>query len=102
MPNSQEKPHQKEQNEKTTQLEPAQRILDNPENGFLTTNHGVPLANNQDQLKAGERGPTLMEDFIYRVRQWAKACNCCKNLISPTLSGLNSKAMEKSWPVQAW
>ncbi len=34
----------------------------------LTTNQGVPVANNQDSLKAGLRGPTLMEDFILREK----------------------------------
>src|SRR6202046_1996592 len=31
----------------------------------LTTNQGVPVANNQDSLKAGLRGPTLLEDFHF-------------------------------------
>jgi catalase len=30
----------------------------------LTTNQGVPVADNQNSLKAGLRGPTLLEDFI--------------------------------------
>jgi catalase len=34
----------------------------------LTTNQGVPVADNQDSLKAGLRGPTLMEDFILREK----------------------------------
>jgi catalase len=34
----------------------------------LTTNHGVPLADNQSSLKAGLRGPTLLEDFILREK----------------------------------
>jgi catalase len=34
----------------------------------LTTNLGVPVATNQDSLKAGLRGPTLMEDFILREK----------------------------------
>jgi catalase len=35
---------------------------------ILTTNQGVPIANNQDSLKAGLRGPTLLEDFILREK----------------------------------
>jgi len=35
---------------------------------FLTTNQGVPVGNNQDSLKAGLRGPTLLEDFILREK----------------------------------
>ena len=34
----------------------------------LTTNQGVPIADNQHSLKAGLRGPTLMEDFILREK----------------------------------
>ncbi|HUP97379.1 MAG TPA: catalase [Usitatibacter sp.] len=34
----------------------------------LTTNQGVPVADNQNSLKAGLRGPTLMEDFILREK----------------------------------
>jgi catalase len=34
----------------------------------LTTNQGVPVADNQNSLKAGLRGPTLLEDFILREK----------------------------------
>lgn len=34
----------------------------------LTTNQGVKIADNQNSLKAGLRGPTLMEDFILREK----------------------------------
>jgi catalase len=34
----------------------------------LTTNLGVPVADNQHSLKAGLRGPTLLEDFILREK----------------------------------
>jgi len=34
----------------------------------LTTNQGVPVSSNQDSLKAGLRGPTLLEDFILREK----------------------------------
>ena len=32
----------------------------------LTTNHGLKVAEDEHSLKAGERGPTLMEDFHFR------------------------------------
>jgi catalase len=32
----------------------------------MTTNDGVFIHNNNNSLKAGERGPTLLEDFIYQ------------------------------------
>jgi catalase len=35
---------------------------------FLTTNQGVRINDNQNSLKAGDRGPTLMEDFIFREK----------------------------------
>src|SRR5215217_3169496 len=35
---------------------------------FLTTNHGVRINDNQNSLKAGERGPSLLEDFILREK----------------------------------
>lgn len=35
---------------------------------FLTDNFGHRLSDNQNSLKAGERGPTLLEDFILREK----------------------------------
>ncbi|RYD19385.1 MAG: catalase, partial [Lysobacteraceae bacterium] len=34
----------------------------------LTTNHGVPVSDNQNSLKSGARGPTLREDFVLREK----------------------------------
>jgi catalase len=34
----------------------------------ITTNQGLPIADNQNSLRAGERGPTLLEDFILREK----------------------------------
>ncbi len=34
----------------------------------LRTNQGVRIADNHNTLKAGERGPSLMEDFIFREK----------------------------------
>jgi len=55
----------KNTNEKTDQLK-AHTTLN--ENEKLTTNQGVKINNNQDSLKAGGRGPTLLEDFILREK----------------------------------
>ena len=33
-----------------------------------TTNHGAPISDNQNSLKAGPRGSTLLEDFILREK----------------------------------
>jgi catalase len=34
----------------------------------LTTNQGVPISDDQNQLKAGPRGPVLLEDFVLREK----------------------------------
>lgn len=34
----------------------------------ITTNHGAPVSDNQNSLKAGVRGPTLLEDFVLREK----------------------------------
>ena len=34
----------------------------------LTTNQGVRVNDNQNTLKAGERGPSLLEDFLFREK----------------------------------
>ncbi|GGY55348.1 catalase [Pseudoduganella albidiflava] len=47
---------------------PLDRVRADSSGQVLTTNQGVPVANNQDSLKAGLRGPTLMEDFILREK----------------------------------
>jgi catalase len=44
----------------------AKRVSDAGE--MLTTNQGVAIADNQNSLKAGLRGPTLLEDFILREK----------------------------------
>jgi catalase len=34
----------------------------------LTTNQGIRVSDNQNSLKSGERGPTLLEDFVLREK----------------------------------
>jgi catalase len=36
--------------------------------GHLTTNQGIRISDNQNQLKAGARGPVLLEDFALREK----------------------------------
>jgi catalase len=36
--------------------------------GGLTTNQGIRVSDNQNQLKAGARGPVLLEDFVLREK----------------------------------
>ena len=48
--------------------DPLDRVRVDPAKRHLTTNQGVPVADNQHSLKAGLRGPTLLEDFILREK----------------------------------
>ncbi|MES2045538.1 MAG: catalase [Pseudomonadota bacterium] len=34
----------------------------------LTTNQGIPVSDNQNSLRSGARGPTLLEDFVLREK----------------------------------
>ncbi|MGO4223309.1 catalase [Lysobacter sp. TAF61] len=34
----------------------------------LTTNQGIPVSDNQNSLRAGHRGPSLLEDFVLREK----------------------------------
>ncbi len=47
---------------------PLERVRVDSRHQALTTNQGVPVADNQNSLKAGLRGPTLMEDFVLREK----------------------------------
>jgi catalase len=50
---------------KSENLEPH---TENGDREFLTTNQGLKINDNQNSLKAGERGATLLEDFILREK----------------------------------
>ncbi len=47
---------------------PLDRVRVDSTGRVLTTNQGVPIGDNQNSLKAGLRGPTLLEDFILREK----------------------------------
>jgi catalase len=49
-------------------VKPLDRVRVDSTGKRLTTNQGVPIADNQNSLKAGLRGPTLLEDFILREK----------------------------------
>ena len=49
-------------------IEPLDRVRVDSADQRLTTNQGVPVADNQNSLKIGLRGPTAMEDFILREK----------------------------------
>lgn len=49
-------------------IEPLDRVRVDSGGRMLTTNQGVPIADNQNSLKLGTRGPVLLEDFILREK----------------------------------
>ena len=53
---------------KNKTIAPLDRVRADDSGQPLTTNLGVPVADNQHSLKAGLRGPTLLEDFILREK----------------------------------
>ncbi len=55
----------KEANKKIEELASNKEYADGQ---FMTTNHGVRINDDQNSLKAGERGPSLLEDFIFREK----------------------------------
>lgn len=58
------KENKDQQNAKIDQLQTHTREL----GAVLTTNQGMPISDNQNSLRAGERGPTLLEDFHLREK----------------------------------
>ncbi len=49
-------------------IDALERVRVDSSGRVLTTNQGVPIADNQNSLKAGPRGPVLLEDFILREK----------------------------------
>jgi catalase len=47
---------------------PLDRVRVDSSDQTLSTNQGVPVADNQHSLKAGLRGPALLEDFVLREK----------------------------------
>ncbi|MBB5173348.1 catalase [Texcoconibacillus texcoconensis] len=56
---------QRKENDKKNQLESF--TVDHTDKE-MRTNQGVPVSNDDDSLKAGKRGPTIMEDFHFREK----------------------------------
>jgi catalase len=55
----------------TDRADKAKDLLRNTESGLgahLTTNQGTAINDNQNTLKSGPRGPSLLEDFIFREK----------------------------------
>ena len=51
-----------------SKVEDLQRNTEDSSGEFLTSNQGVRINDNQNSLKAGDRGPTLIEDFLLREK----------------------------------
>src|SRR3984957_8642785 len=56
------------QNNTNTKLDSLEQFRSDATNQALTTNQGVKVSDNQNTLKAGPRGPSLLEDFIMREK----------------------------------
>ncbi|AMR26503.1 catalase HPII [Hymenobacter psoromatis] len=66
-----QKPLAKQNHEDMVSNPKTDELAKNREDGygqFLTTNQGLRVNDDQNSLKAGDRGPTLLEDFIYREK----------------------------------
>ncbi|WP_316825608.1 catalase [Pedobacter miscanthi] len=61
----QKKALQQQENEKTRKLE---SFIADASGELMTTNHGLKINDDQNSLKAGERGATLLEDFMLREK----------------------------------
>ncbi|HEU0137145.1 MAG TPA: catalase, partial [Flavobacterium sp.] len=63
--NNNDTPQQNLQNEKQRDL-----LVNKTDdtNKFMTTNQGVRVNDDNNTLKAGERGPSLLEDIIFREK----------------------------------
>ncbi len=62
------KKNKTQQNSLNSKQEDLNLNKSNATNQFLTTNQGVKINDNNNSLKAGERGPSLLEDFILREK----------------------------------
>ena len=60
--------NRKKSSDKTSKQEQLDEVREYPDREFLTTNQGVRVSHDDDSLKAGERGPTLLEDFHFREK----------------------------------
>jgi catalase len=63
-----EKKDPKDNQQETDKTRHLEHWKEDPEGKGLTTNHGVKVDHTDDSLKAGKRGPTLMEDFHFREK----------------------------------
>lgn len=62
------KDEKKQKIDEKSKIEDLEEFREYPEKKGLTTNQGVKISHTDDSLKAGKRGPTLMEDFHFREK----------------------------------
>jgi len=55
-------------NNENAKLQDLEKNREYSDGQFITTDHGVKINNDHNSLKAGERGPSLLEDFIMREK----------------------------------
>jgi catalase len=60
--------HERRDIDEYSKREQLDHYLEDSTGEYLTTNQGVRVNHTDDSLKAGERGPTLMEDFHFREK----------------------------------
>jgi len=66
-----DKPLGKQTHEDAVSTPKTEQLAQHTEDGYgqpLTSNQGLRINNDQDSLKGGERGPTLLEDFLFREK----------------------------------
>src|SRR5215218_7488402 len=49
-------------------LSDLEQFREDSSEAYLTTNQGLPVNDDQNSLKAGARGPSLLEDFHFREK----------------------------------
>lgn len=59
---------QQDQQPSNSKIEEISKNFVNVEGQTFTSEHGVPVNDSHNSLKAGERGPTLLEDFLMREK----------------------------------
>lgn len=62
------KDEKKQKIDEKSKVEDLEEFREYPEGKGLTTDQGVKVSHTDDSLKAGKRGPTLMEDFHFREK----------------------------------
>lgn len=67
-PNSDGAHDKKFKTHESSKSESLEKYRSDAEGHDLRTNQGTRISDNHNSLKAGERGPTLMEDFIFREK----------------------------------